>query len=95
MSEIKKETVLYDREKDGVSVVAKQLVKGVVVQEASEDKEAVTKNEREYLITATFNGEVVKEEAGQSYRQTIQRARKMFKELHSELVPKEEVTEAV
>lgn len=95
-----KETVLYDREKDGVSVVAKQIVEAVEIQAAEEGKEAVVKNERKYTIVAEFNGEVVNEEAGQSYRQTIQRARKLFKEVHADLVPKpepkaEEATEEV
>lgn len=94
MTEVK-ETVLYDREKDGVSVVAKQLVNEVLVSDATEEKEAVYKNERVYEIKATFEGGEVASENGVSYRQTIQRARKLFKETHETYAPKPAPVEAV
>jgi len=95
MGEIKKETVLYNREKDGVEVTATQFVEEQVVEEATEDKEAVVKDVKVYQITANHEGRQIKNEAGKSYRQAIQRARKMFKEVHAEYVPKEEPQEKV
>lgn len=85
-----KETVLYDREKKGIHVEAKQVVETVVVTEATEDKAEVTKEVRKYLITATKDGEEVFSEEGASYRQTIQRARKVFQEQYDLHAPKEE-----
>lgn len=78
--------VIYTREKDGVKVVAQVTKSEVVLQEATENTDAVTKAVADYKIIGTHNGEVVSEEVGPGYRQTANRARKVFQEIYDERV---------
>lgn len=86
MSEIIKTTVLYNREKNGVEVEAKQDVVNVPV----EGKEGEFTEKKVYTVTGSFEGEVVQEQEGTGYRQTIADGRAMFKEVYHEHVGQHE-----
>jgi hypothetical protein len=80
--------ILYEREKDGVKVVARQEVTTEEIVKGEGKVE--TKTKRTYFVEGFVNREMVRQIPGQGYRGTIKQGRAMFKELYAEYGPKKE-----